>query len=106
MCAGVLSICRMHAWYPKKPEEGTEPSGPGVTDGRELTCECRESILGPLLTLEPTLQPCSYSLDFEVLYKQNSNSARYLKTKKEQNYEMLDPERISDHEFVNAKRRQ
>ena len=70
MHMGVVLVClhHMHAWYPRRPEEGTGSPEIGVTDGCELPCRCWESNPSPLqkqqvlLTAEPTLQ--SFTLFF------------------------------------------
>ena len=54
------SVCQMHAWYPRRPEEGVREPGTGLTGGCDLPCGCWELNMGPLeeqsvfLTNEPS----------------------------------------------------
>lgn len=56
-----MNVCGMYAWYQRKPEEGMESPGTGLTD--DATLCVLESNPGPLedrlvlLSTEPYLQP-------------------------------------------------
>ena len=70
-----MTVCAVHAWCPKRPEERIGVARTGVTGSCESPCGCWESSPGPqegqpvLLTAEPSPQPWTCLFYFHMFKK-------------------------------------